>query len=500
MLMKIKLKQTKKNKYFISNKGTISIVILVIGVVIVIGAAAVVSFMFRDIIFTKVDEEKLKALNFAEAGISNIYTNIERYYNDEISELPSSPYSGKVLSGGEDQGSYIVTYEEYEEDKNFAGYIITSKGIDKNGTERTIKVKLKVESSGTSDTFNIFDYTYSKKSVYISYVEQNIFSPFYTGGDLTIKNNEGLDKGPVLVGDDLRLRNNGFIKGGPVNVFDYLDMRDNSNIDDDLENPLIVNGNIRMSHNSYIGQIDKKLKLAVGGTITTQQDSRIYNFTLIDETFKLPEFDLEKHIKEIEDNIKGTALKIDGNLIIKKDNYFNLTDGKNTLSFSKEGSDYILKIKGNIIVNGEVQIGENFSYDKQYIIKYDGKGIFYSTKIIRIYSRLIPLDVDSFPEEDLLVLVTKDDIMLIVIEAPYIDSDCDNPDVFIAGIALDKISLYEGVTLKGCLAAGSLSMKNYTTICHENGIRTEIPSEIPQPPLSSGKYTFTQEWQEIINE
>ncbi len=52
--------------------------VLIIGLVIIVAITALTQFMFKDIIFTKLDESKLKALNIAEAGISNIFSKYRK--------------------------------------------------------------------------------------------------------------------------------------------------------------------------------------------------------------------------------------------------------------------------------------------------------------------------------------------------------------------------------------------------------------------------------------
>ena len=55
-----------------------------------------IRFIYRDVGFTELDENELRALNLAEAGISDMYENLDKYYNAS-EELPASPRIASLI-------------------------------------------------------------------------------------------------------------------------------------------------------------------------------------------------------------------------------------------------------------------------------------------------------------------------------------------------------------------------------------------------------------------
>ena len=69
-------------KKFLNNlrdkPGNVTILILIMGLVVILATTVLTRFMFRDITFTRLDESKLRALNIAEAGVSDLFYKIEK--------------------------------------------------------------------------------------------------------------------------------------------------------------------------------------------------------------------------------------------------------------------------------------------------------------------------------------------------------------------------------------------------------------------------------------
>ncbi|MDZ7838172.1 MAG: hypothetical protein U5N58_09575 [Actinomycetota bacterium] len=82
-------------------KGNITILVLIMAAIIILGTASMIGFVFRDINFTKIDEENLRALNFAEAGIANFQYGVKQHLS-EGEELPVNGYSEQIS----DEGSF----------------------------------------------------------------------------------------------------------------------------------------------------------------------------------------------------------------------------------------------------------------------------------------------------------------------------------------------------------------------------------------------------------
>ena len=67
------------------NKGNITILVMIMGFAVILLTTAMVGYIFHDVKFTEQDKDRLRALNIAEAGISNMFANIEKHYNDGTS-------------------------------------------------------------------------------------------------------------------------------------------------------------------------------------------------------------------------------------------------------------------------------------------------------------------------------------------------------------------------------------------------------------------------------
>src|SRR4030066_2311931 len=210
------------NKEIKNTYGNVTILVLIIGLVIIMAITALTQYMFKDIVFTKLDESKLKALNVAEAGIASMLSNVEKYYGDESEILPSSPYSNEVVDSDNNvQGSYTVTYEEiYNDEDELTNYIITSEGTDEgSGQTRTVEVNMGINFSTEID---IFDYIYSRGSLefFDIFTTSFINGPLYVAGDLVIRDllsfSNAVSGGKILVGGGLEMEGRSRITTGPI--------------------------------------------------------------------------------------------------------------------------------------------------------------------------------------------------------------------------------------------------------------------------------------------
>jgi len=141
--------------------GNATILVLIMAIAIVIGIMAMISFVFRDINFTKIDEENLRALNLAEAGIANFQYQLKLHL-EGIQELPELGYSQNVIDEDSIEGSYTLNYEQVYEGETLSGYDVVSTGIDSSQRQRTIKVFINIEPVMP---INIYEYIYSAQSV-----------------------------------------------------------------------------------------------------------------------------------------------------------------------------------------------------------------------------------------------------------------------------------------------------------------------------------------------
>jgi len=524
----------KKIKNFIKDKrGSTFILVLIMGFVVILLTVAMVGYVFRDIGFTEFDEENSRAFNFAEAGLSDMYLNIDKYYNEET-PLPSSPYTEDVEDGSEVQGSFIVDYE-YHSESGFSWYIITSKGVDKSGTERTVRAKVSVSNPGPA--LGIYDYVYTGQTATLSGNFKPIDGPFYTEGDLNITAGSAIlqeyGTGPVVVkgnlymsgdttninpeslsvGGNVVMEGSAKIKGGQINIAGDLTMSGGTYIDDSLVSPMIVMGNINMSGSARIGESGEDLILSCNGTITpwpsdpwapiyaTRDDSLTY-------TFVDPGYDVAGLVDEYYSDVQGSALIIDDNLKLEGTETgdfvpYSQSSGGNSLSFTKDLSGkYILEVHGNVIINGNLQIGGNSWWPKSVnVTYYKGKGIIYTTGDIKTFTKIIPLNINDYPENVLLVFLSNGKIEFDIFDYWVQPPSCTDPNIYVVAIAKGDIKMLVGVVKGTLITGGVLDINNsFSKVCFEDGISEHLPSELPDNSSESGDVTITKgEWQEVIN-
>jgi hypothetical protein len=516
-------------KYLKNSNGSIAIIVLIIGIAIVLTVGALSAYMIKDIKFTQLDEQKLKALNIAEAGLSNMYSNLYKYYNNGT-QLPVSPYQGELKDGTEVLGTYYIVYEPFYTNGIFSGYIINSKGVEaKSQVARKVGIRINVTQQGSS--FGIYDFIYTGLSSVLGPNGNVIDGPFYTEGDLTITNGAGMlqtfNSGPVVVkgnltmdGDTVSLTSNSLkvggnvlmegsakIKGGPVSIAGNLTMSGGTLIGNPLASPIIVMGNIDMSSGSpQIGMPGVDLVLSCPGSVTNPAWAPIYatRDNSLTYTFTDPLFNVNNLVNTYKSGVQSTALIISENVTLVDTVGFSYSrsSGTNSLSFGKASDGrWVLDIRGNVIINGSLTIGGTSWYPlSTNTIYYTGSGTIYTTANILSNAKLIPANLisDSFPESELLVLITEQNITFDIFNF-WDPPDCANANIFTVAIAKGNITAVDG-TIKGTLiAGGTLNInKDFGKVCYESGISEHLPPDLPDSSSGSGGTTFTQvEWQEL---
>jgi len=516
--------------------GSTFTLVLIMAFVVILLTASMMGYVYRDIIFAEFDEEKAKAFNIAEAGISDMYLNIEKYYY-EGTPLPSSPFTEQIEDNGEVQGSFEINYEHHS-DGDTSWYIITSKGIDKSGTERTVRAKVNVFNQGP--ILGIYDYVFTGQTATFSGDYKPLDGPFYTEGDLNLTAGSAIlqefGAGPIVVkgnlymsgdttninpeslsvGGNVVMEGSAKIKGGQINIAGNLTMSGGTYIDDSLVSPMIVMQDISMDGSARIGESGVDLILSCNGTITpwpsdpwapiyaTRDDS--FTYTFVD-----PGYDVDALIDEYWSDVQSSALKIDGNLTLDERNIpYNYQDLEgNSLSYTKEGEKYILEIHGNVIINGNLQIG----IEEWWIpesggpstneIYYRGKGIIYTTGYIKTLTKLIPLNVDDYPEDALLVLVSNTTIESDIWRDYWVQPPiCSSPTMYMVGLAKGNIKITKGVVRGTLITGGVLDIDtSFSKICYEDNISESLPSDLPGNSSSSGEIIITKgEWQEVVED
>jgi hypothetical protein len=521
----------KKILKFSNNpNGSIAIIVLIIGIAIVLAVSTLSAFMIKDIKFTQLDEQKLKALNIAEAGLSNMYSNLYKYYNNGT-QLPASPYQGELKDGSEVLGTYYIVYEPFYTNGKISSYIINSKGTDaKSQVSRKVGVRINVAHQGSS--FGIYDYIYTGLSSVFGPNGNVIDGPFYTEGSLTITNGAGMlqtfNSGPVVVkgnltmdGDTVSLTSNSLevggnvlmkgsakIKGGPVSIAGSLTMSGGTLIGNPLVSPIIVMGNIDMSSGSpQIGMPGINLVLSCPGTVINPAWAPIYAVrdNSLTYTFTDPMFNVNNLVNTYKTNVQSKALIISQNvtLVDTAGFSFSRSSGTNSLSFAKAADGrWIMDIRGNVIINGSLTIGGTSWYPlSTNTIYYTGSGTIYTSGNIFSNAKLIPANLlsGSFPAAELLVLISETNITFDIFNF-WDPPDCANANLYTVAIAKGNITVVDG-TVKGTLIAGGLLNinKDFGKVCYELGISSHLPPDLPNSSSGSAGTTFTQvEWQELV--
>ncbi len=443
-----------KNK-FIKKSGNIAILILIIGIVILLSVSVLASFMIKDINFIRQDEKKLKALNFAEAGISNFFLEIIKYNQGETEELPGSPFTGEIISNDNVVGTYEINYlfnPSDENSYNMSSYDITSKGIDLTGTERLVKVNISLG--------DIFDFIFSYNSPNTGDIipsQSGVYGPFFTKGILDLRGAAGFYGGPLIIGGDM-----------------------------------IIGGS------SQMGTSIEPVDLFLGGD-AKDQSGNIINLT---DNFQAEEIYIKDFNKEaididniiIDENyfsriLSAGAATVEGNLTIT-------TTSINPVPVNQDANNYIriengrLKISGNILVNGDIIFGSQNT--KQNII-YEGKGNLISKNNIIDYARIIPANISPgfFPENNLVVLIAFKDISFLT--STFSGTSYENPNAACAAIAGNMIITENNEYIRGLTVGNEIMLSRNAKIYYENNISQSLPSNVPQTNF----IIFNKYWQEL---
>ncbi|MDD3776551.1 MAG: hypothetical protein PHN32_02965 [Actinomycetota bacterium] len=431
--------------------GNATILVLIMAIAIVIGIMAMISFVFRDINFTKIDEENLRALNLAEAGIANFQYQLKLHL-EGIQELPELGYSQNVIDEDSIEGSYTLNYEQVYEGETLSGYDVVSTGIDSSQRQRTIKVFINIEPVMP---INIYEYIYSAQSINygdLSASGTSIIGPFFTNGDLNLT-------GGVS-----------FIRG-----------------------PLHVHGNILLGGNSSIGQAEEPIQLYLSGTMKNINGQtidplnpgglgQVYVSQLFNQPAEMPMLTIDdSYLQSLENKVV-----IDGDLTINEGR-ITAQGVDSHLFFDNQG---ILNIDGNVVVNGKVTIGSKIK--APYTVYYKGKGKIISTGDIIIYHQLIT--ADDFPQQSLLILLSTSDINL------DFGKSAGKPDGRLVAVSTQNIKLEENTEIVGSIIGKHLEIDNNSTIYYEPMLKDYLPQDLPQSQIGLDSNLIIENWQEIRNQ
>jgi hypothetical protein len=318
----------------------------------------------------------------------------------------------------------------------------------------------------------------------------------------------------LSVGGNVIMEGSAKIIGGQVNIAGNLTMHGGTFIDDGLVSPMIVTGNINMDGSARIGESGRDLILSCHGTITpwpsypwapiyaTRNDSLTY-------TFVDPNYNVAALINEYLSDVEDSALVINGNLTLDDRNVpYNYQDSKgNSLKFVKENGKYILEIHGNVIINGNLQIGVEVWWIPSPIngpstneIYYRGKGIIYTAGDIKTLTKLIPLNTNDFPENAFLVFISNGKAEFDIWRDYWVQPpSCSSPTMYMVVLAKGNIKVTKGVVRGTLIAGGILDIDtSFSKVCYEDDITKYLPPDLPASSSGNANTVFTQDiWQEL---
>jgi hypothetical protein len=175
-----------------------------------------------------------------------------------------------------------------------------------------------------------------------------------------------------------------------------------------------------------------------------------------------------------------------GEKVIKLNGQDASTELAGFLEFNKDG---ILNIYGNIIVNGNLEIG-----GKKYTVRYDGHANIITTGNINVYSRIIPDVWYDFPEFSLLTLISQQNVNLDMTNALGGSSETD-PNIAAMIICNNQVELSTGTVLTGSSISNTLTLGLNSKIFYRYGIGEFLGPAVPQ----FNDMLLSYSWQEIIN-
>jgi hypothetical protein len=446
--------------------GNISILVLVMSLAIILLTTAMVGYIFHDIGFTELDKGELRALHFAESGLSNMYYKIEQYGESGVPLPPESPesYTEYVGDPADPEGSFTVEYTI--EKSGLDKYIITSTGVDiSSGESRKVRVE--------TTYINIRDYIFTGRASGAAQLagQIKITGPFFVSGtiDDTLLGKTSFRKGPLFVKGDIKLSGNASIGEEPPYVHE----------DGEIYGPimLVLGGNLYFKDKL----VEDPLNPPANSNIYVSE----YYHKAIDVTL------LQIDDSYIDLVIKSEALVINGDLSIGdkeiKVNNKPVPGYEGYLKFNDKG---ILEIKGNIVVYGKIDIGK--STGPKYTIYYSGNGNLISTGNINVGSQVRPGDMKNFPSSDLMALISQNNIYLNLTNAkgdPYAD-----PKAAVMLIANNEVNLKTKTFLRGGTVSKILYLETNTEIYYQTGIGEYLTAGIPG---FGENIKLEMKWQEI---
>jgi len=189
---------------------------------------------------------------------------------------------------------------------------------------------------------------------------------------------------------------------------------------------------------------------------------------------------------------------------------FYREDGQNSIKFYEDSGHYYIEIEGNVLVDGDIRIGESLEANdvdpNDNDIYYSGSGKLIATGNIDASCGLLPLG--NFPEDDLLILMASGNLDITVDDYNHYFADYTDPDVKILGVSGGSAILNSHNALLGSLISGDIDARDesgligfllgsMSSIGYDYGLDDVIPEDMPK--LVYGGVTFNKQWEEVVD-
>jgi len=446
-------------------RASVLIVAFIVGLAILIIGSIILFLVLSELKFVSHDEKEVKAFDVAEAGISKSIWELT-----VTGSLPDIEYTVVTADGT----AYVNSLME---NNNFS-WIITSRGVDDSGVERTIEVEAFV--------FNVWGTMFSNTtlSTHGGAVTGNasVTGPFYCKQDLELTGTTDMRVGPLFIRNgNLIFQSQSasvgtlaepidlFVTGNPIdgqgNYYEPYNGSNNSNLYVDTFSHSTPDISLPPLGASEIGTARNDAKYE--STSSCQKVLDIDNQTNSNSNLEITSYAVQSRNNIITnmllDNAQGTEFWLD------------YTDDDR----------YVLHINGTVFVDGNVILGEN-GLD----IFYEGKGTIVATGDIDIYSKLKPVD-GTFPLVNILGVATPASIIMRTQNDP--SSSFTSPDIAIAAYSSVNTTIERDIQYRGSLVSGLLTFQNNPDLYTDGLLSQHLP---PNMPGSDYLITWTPNWQE----
>jgi hypothetical protein len=444
-------------------KASALIVTFIVGIAVLIIGSIILYLVLSELKFVSYDEKEVKAFDVAEAGISKSIWELKA-----TGSLPDIEYTVVTADG--------TAYVNSSMENNNFSWIITSRGVEDSGVERTIKIEAFV--------FNVWGTMFSNTtlSTHGGAVTGNasVTGPFYCKQDLELTGTTEIKVGPLFIRNGNLIFDSASVSVGtlaePIDLFV-------------TGNPIDGQGNY---YEPYNGSNNSKLyvdtfshstpdislpPLGASEIGTARNDAKHESTSSCQKVL-----DIDNQTNSNSNlQITSTAVQSRTNLITNM--LLDNAEGSEFWLDYTDSNKYVLHINGTVFVDGDVTFGGPDIF-------YEGKGTIVATGNIYINSKLKPVN-GTFPNINILGVATPASITMNTQNDP--SSSFTSPDVALAAYSTVNTTIEKDIQYRGSLVSGLLTFKNNPDLYTDGLLSQHLP---PNMPGSDYLIIWTPNWQE----